>query len=92
MTETGSEGAATVTARAVGDRPAGHRDPEPAGLADLRRVGANPDFWYPVAVSGGVRRGKVLATAFAGSGSRCTGGGAAPSTRWRTAAPTVRCR
>jgi phenylpropionate dioxygenase-like ring-hydroxylating dioxygenase large terminal subunit len=43
----------------------GHRDPS-FGMADLRRVGANPDFWYPVALSGSVRTGRVLATAFAG--------------------------
>lgn len=33
---------------------------------DLRRVGAHPDFWYPVALSGDVRGGRVYATAFAG--------------------------
>ncbi len=38
-------------------------DAEPA---DLRRVGINPDFWYPVAVSGSVRRGKTFAARFAG--------------------------
>jgi len=38
-------------------------DGEPA---DLRRVGINPDFWYPVAVSGSVRRGKTFAARFAG--------------------------
>ncbi|MGW1787195.1 Rieske 2Fe-2S domain-containing protein [Streptomyces sp. NPDC002143] len=35
-------------------------------MVDLRRVGANPDFWYPVALSGSVRSKRVLATAFAG--------------------------
>jgi renierapurpurin 18,18'-hydroxylase len=35
-------------------------------VADLRRVGINPDFWYPVAVSGSVRRGKTFAARFAG--------------------------
>ena len=34
--------------------------------ADLRRVGINPDFWYPVAVSASVRRGKTFAARFAG--------------------------
>jgi phenylpropionate dioxygenase-like ring-hydroxylating dioxygenase large terminal subunit len=33
---------------------------------DLRRVGASPDFWYPVALSQQLRSGRVLATAFGG--------------------------
>src|SRR6202046_1900510 len=33
---------------------------------DLRRVGINPDFWYPVALSADVRRGKTFAARFAG--------------------------
>jgi len=35
-------------------------------ITDLRRVGINPDFWYPVAVSGNVRTGKTFAANFAG--------------------------
>jgi renierapurpurin 18,18'-hydroxylase len=35
-------------------------------VADLRRVGISPDFWYPVAVAARVRRGKTLAARFAG--------------------------
>ena len=35
-------------------------------MADLRRVGISPDFWYPIAVSASVRRGKTLAARFAG--------------------------
>lgn len=46
-------------------RPREHRNPR-SGLPDLRRVGANPDFWYPVALSRKVRSGRVGATAFAG--------------------------
>ncbi len=34
-------------------------------IADLRRVGINPDFWYPVAVSASVRKEKTFATRFA---------------------------
>ena len=34
--------------------------------ADLRRVGISPNFWYPVAVSASVRRGKTFAARFAG--------------------------
>ena len=32
---------------------------------DLRRLGANPDYWYPLAWSDEIRRGKVLACRFA---------------------------
>ncbi|MFG1808349.1 Rieske 2Fe-2S domain-containing protein [Streptomyces sp. NPDC049040] len=66
MTETGSEGATTVAAGNGGGRPAEHGHLDAMGLRDLRRVGLNPDFWHPVAVSGSVRRGKAFATAFAG--------------------------
>lgn len=58
MTDTGFD-------RAGSDRSAGHRDPR-SGTSDLRRVGADPDFWYPVALSGKVRAGRVAATSFAG--------------------------
>jgi phenylpropionate dioxygenase-like ring-hydroxylating dioxygenase large terminal subunit len=33
---------------------------------DLRRVGINPNFWYPVAASGNVQRKKTFAATFAG--------------------------
>ena len=39
---------------------------QPGAVADLRRTGINPDFWYPVAVSGSVRKGKTFAATFAG--------------------------
>lgn len=35
-------------------------------IADLRRVGISPDFWYPVAVAASVPREKTLAARFAG--------------------------
>ncbi|TWD17428.1 phenylpropionate dioxygenase-like ring-hydroxylating dioxygenase large terminal subunit [Streptomyces sp. T12] len=35
-------------------------------MIDLRRVGAHPDFWYPVAVSRRLRPGRVVGTVFAG--------------------------
>jgi renierapurpurin 18,18'-hydroxylase len=35
-------------------------------VADLRRVGINPDFWYPVARSRSVRKEKTFAAVFAG--------------------------
>jgi len=37
----------------------------PNGL-DLRRIGAHPDFWYPVAWSDELKPGKVLGRRFAG--------------------------
>ncbi|MFE5189758.1 Rieske 2Fe-2S domain-containing protein [Streptomyces sp. NPDC056628] len=40
--------------------------PAPEDAPDLRRVGAHPDFWYPVALSRTVRRGRVVAAVFAG--------------------------
>jgi renierapurpurin 18,18'-hydroxylase len=36
------------------------------GTRDLRRVGINPDFWYPVALSASLRSGRTLAARFAG--------------------------
>ncbi|MFF9578030.1 Rieske 2Fe-2S domain-containing protein [Streptomyces rubiginosohelvolus] len=42
-------------------------DPSPAPAPpDLRRIGANPDFWYPVALSRSVRKEGVAAAVFAG--------------------------
>jgi len=35
-------------------------------IADLRRIAISPDFWYPVAVSGSVRKERTLAAGFAG--------------------------
>ncbi|MFH0518481.1 Rieske 2Fe-2S domain-containing protein [Streptomyces sp. M41] len=51
--------------------PAGARGPSGEGAprsdtVDLRRVGANPDYWYPIALSRNIRRGRVTASAFAG--------------------------
>ncbi|MEU4485718.1 aromatic ring-hydroxylating dioxygenase subunit alpha [Streptomyces purpurascens] len=48
-----------------GSRPSPHPGPG-TGSTDLRRVGAHPDFWYPVALSRSVRNKRVVATAFAG--------------------------
>ncbi|MFF5337743.1 Rieske 2Fe-2S domain-containing protein [Streptomyces sp. NPDC013181] len=42
------------------------RDREACGAVDLRRVGAHPDHWYPVARAGEVRAGKVVPAVFAG--------------------------
>jgi hypothetical protein len=35
-------------------------------VADLRRTGINPNFWYPVAVSGSVPKNKTFGATFAG--------------------------
>src|ERR1700751_4740812 len=35
-------------------------------IGDLRRVGINPDFWYPVAVAASVPKEKTFAARFAG--------------------------
>jgi phenylpropionate dioxygenase-like ring-hydroxylating dioxygenase large terminal subunit len=41
-------------------------DRRSGAVADLRRTGINPDFWYPVAVSGSVPKNKTFAAVFAG--------------------------
>ncbi|MFB6856449.1 MULTISPECIES: aromatic ring-hydroxylating dioxygenase subunit alpha [Streptomyces] len=52
------------------DGPAGS-PPRPVdergeAVADLRRIGIDPDYWYPVAVSRAVRKGRTFAAVFAG--------------------------
>ena len=37
-----------------------------AGTRDLRRTGAHPDYWYPLARSRDVKPGKAIARTFAG--------------------------
>ncbi|MGW6417448.1 Rieske 2Fe-2S domain-containing protein [Streptomyces sp. NPDC055055] len=58
----------TEEAQATGARgrygPEGDEQGEP--VLDLRRVGIDPDFWYPVARSTAVRKGKVRGVSFAG--------------------------
>ena len=63
----------------------------PNGL-DLRRIGAHPDYWYPVAWSDELKPGKVLGGASPASPSRFIGARAARCLRWRIAARTGRCR
>lgn len=65
MAETDSDGSGPLTAGSTSGQSLRHPDPA-SGLADLRRVGAHPDHWYPVALSASVRTRRVLATAFAG--------------------------
>jgi phenylpropionate dioxygenase-like ring-hydroxylating dioxygenase large terminal subunit len=38
----------------------------PANRPDLRKIGANPNFWYPLAIAKHLKRGKTLGVAFAG--------------------------
>jgi phenylpropionate dioxygenase-like ring-hydroxylating dioxygenase large terminal subunit len=42
------------------------RDHHSGAIADLRRIGINPNFWYPVAASRSVRKKKTFAATFAG--------------------------
>src|SRR5271165_2505488 len=63
MTEMLEDG--TVAAESADDRD--HLPDRHSGaIADLRRTGINPNFWYPVAVSGSVRKKKTFAATFAG--------------------------
>jgi renierapurpurin 18,18'-hydroxylase len=55
----------TDSGRAESSLRSEQRDAD-SGTVDLRRVGANPDFWYPVALSRSVRNKRPFATAFAG--------------------------
>ncbi len=43
-----------------------YQEPAKATLRDLRKVGAHPDYWYPVAWSREVKAGRALAVKFAG--------------------------
>ena len=47
-------------------RPADGQFQMATSTPDLRRVGAHPDHWYPAAWSSELRRGKTVATQFAG--------------------------
>src|SRR5882757_11108198 len=47
-------------------RPANLEMAETNASPDLRRIGAHPDFWYPVAWSHELRPDKTFATRFAG--------------------------
>ncbi len=42
------------------------REASPAGAFDLRRIGAHPDYWYPLAWSEELKAGKTLGRRFAG--------------------------
>ncbi|HXY86541.1 MAG TPA: aromatic ring-hydroxylating dioxygenase subunit alpha [Gaiellaceae bacterium] len=53
-----------VAGSAIGSGHSGHRHSE--AIPDLRRIGLNPNFWYPIAVSRSVRKEKTFAATFAG--------------------------
>jgi phenylpropionate dioxygenase-like ring-hydroxylating dioxygenase large terminal subunit len=65
MSETLSAADETLQAGAVAV-PGRSPDLSFGAAADLRRVGMNPNFWYPVAVSKSVRKEKTFAATFAG--------------------------
>jgi hypothetical protein len=58
---------------------------------DLRRVGAHPDYWYPLAWSDELKVGKTLGRRFAGAHCACIAAKAGRYSRWRIAAPIARC-
>ena len=43
-----------------------YQEPAKATFGDLRKVGAHPDYWYPLAWSRELKPGKALAATFAG--------------------------
>lgn len=65
MTETlpATDGTIAAGPASSQDDPRNH---DPGAVADLRRIGINPDFWYPVALSRSVRKEKTFAATFAG--------------------------
>jgi nitrite reductase/ring-hydroxylating ferredoxin subunit len=46
--------------------PRPHEPPSGAGAPDLRKTGIHPDYWYPLAWSKDLRRGKAIGSSFAG--------------------------
>src|SRR5260370_18990451 len=65
MTETLSAKDGIIGARSPGGQDHVLEHPSEA-IADLRRIGIDPNFWYPVAESRSVRKGKTFAATFAG--------------------------
>jgi phenylpropionate dioxygenase-like ring-hydroxylating dioxygenase large terminal subunit len=65
MTETISAEDGAIAAEPAGSRER-PRDNHSGAIADLRRTGINPNFWYPVALSASVRKKKTFAATFAG--------------------------
>jgi phenylpropionate dioxygenase-like ring-hydroxylating dioxygenase large terminal subunit len=42
------------------------RDVRTPNDTDLRKIGLNPNFWYPLAVAKNIKKGNVVASSFAG--------------------------
>jgi hypothetical protein len=61
--------------------------PDSSNPIDLRRVGAHPDYWYPVAWCDELKIGKTLARRFAGEPIVLYRGGSGTIT-----APASACR
>jgi len=66
-----------------------HAVNSPAAV-DLRRVGAHPDYWYPLAWSEELKVGQTLGRRFAGLPIVIYRGKAEKCSRWRIAVPTAR--
>ncbi len=65
MTETLTSRDGTIGARSRSSQD--HLHDHPSGsVADLRRTGINPNFWYPVAESSDIRKEGTFAATFAG--------------------------
>jgi phenylpropionate dioxygenase-like ring-hydroxylating dioxygenase large terminal subunit len=63
----GQSGVRATTVQVKGADMHGTVPPERRGNEpDLRRIGLNPDFWYPVARSKDLKRGSMIAASFAG--------------------------
>src|SRR5262249_14296011 len=55
-----------IGARSLSGRDHLHDDHPSGAVADLRRTGINPNFWYPIAESRRVRRGRTFTATIAG--------------------------
>ena len=65
--------------------------PKNLACTDLRRVGAHPDHWYPLAWSHEVKPGKALGVRSPATDRAVCAARTASCSRWRTAAPTGKC-
>src|SRR5579862_3311697 len=65
MTETLSAKDGTIVTGSA-SRPGDLRSHHSGATVDLRRIGINPNFWYPVAASRSVRKEQTFAARFAG--------------------------
>ena len=68
------------------------QNPDTGAPRDLRRVGAHPDHWYPIAWSREVKPGAHAGGAVRRRPDRADKAGRARCSRWRIAARIARCR